>query len=81
MSQRRTLEEKVAIVRLYSLYGNAEEVRRQWKHRFDTPPPERATILNANERFNETGTVDDRHHSGRPPTAVTMKNKEVVEQI
>ena len=45
MNKRRTIEERIAMVRLYSKFENAREVQRQWKHRFDTNIPTVDTIL------------------------------------
>ena len=71
MSMARTIEERVAMVRLFSKYENAHEVQRQWKHHFNTSPPALATITAVNQRFNKTGSVEDLPRTGRPATVLT----------
>ena len=73
MSMARTIEERVAMVRLFSKYENAHEVRRQWKHHFNTSSLASATITVVDQRFNKTGNVEDLPHTGRPVTALTEK--------
>jgi len=74
MNKRRTAEERIAMVRLYSKFENAHEVRRQWKHHFDTNVPKVDTILSVNWKFDETGVVEDLPRSG-PPLSVLSEEK------
>ena len=73
MSMVRTIKERVAMVRLSSKYGYAHEVRRQWKHHFNTSPPALPTITAVSQRFNKTGSVEDLPCADRPATALTEK--------
>ena len=65
MSMARTIEERVAMVRLFSKYENAHELQRQWKHHFNTSPTAWATITVVNQRFNKTGSVEDLPRTSR----------------
>ena len=67
----RTIEERVAIARLFSKYEKAHEVQRQWKHNFNTSPPALVTIAAVNQRFNKTESVEDLPRTGRSATALT----------
>jgi hypothetical protein len=78
MPTRRTTEEKVAIVRLFSKFDNAHEVHRQWQCHFHTSPPDIHTILSTNRKFDETGTVEDLPRSDRP---VTILSEEKLEEM
>jgi hypothetical protein len=81
MSVSRTTEERAAMVRLFSKFDNAHEVQRQWKHHFDTTPPAVSTILAVNQRFDETGSVEDLHRSGRPTTILTEEKLEEIQEM
>jgi transposase len=80
MPYRRTLLEKIAMVRLQSHFRNTNAVIREWRKQFDTPPPERQTILKTNRQFDQTGSVLDRPRSGRPATVVTQENANLVDE-
>ena len=67
----RTIEERVAMVPLFSKHKNAHELQRQWKHHFNTSPPALATITTVNQRFNKTGSVGDLPRTSRPATVLT----------
>ena len=67
----RTIEERVAMVRLFSKYENLPEFQRQWKYHFNTSPPALAKITAVNQRFNKTGSVEDLPSTGRPATVLT----------
>ena len=71
MSMARTIEERVAMVRLFSKYENVHELQRQWKHHFNTSPPALATITTVNQRFNRTGSIEDLPDPGRSATVLT----------
>jgi hypothetical protein len=78
---RRTTEEKVAIVRLFSKFENAPEVERQWKYYFDTTPPNIGTHLSVNRKFDETGTIEDLPRSGRPSNIFSEEKLEEIEEM
>jgi transposase len=44
----------------------------------DVQPPRHETIYELNKRIEETGTVDDLPRSGRPKTALTDENLQIV---
>ena len=71
MSMARTIEERVAMVRLFSKYENVHEVQRQWKHHFNRSPPALPTITAVNRRFNKAESVEDLRRIGRPATVLT----------
>ncbi|CAF2008707.1 unnamed protein product [Rotaria magnacalcarata] len=82
MSLTRTTKKRVAmVVRLFSKFENAHEVQRKWKHHFDTPPPALSTISAVNQRFEETGSVEDLQRSGRPVTTLTADKLEEIEEM
>jgi hypothetical protein len=51
MSVTRTIEERVAMVRLFSKFENAHEVQRQWSYHFDKTPPHNTAILLAKSKI------------------------------
>ena len=67
----RTIEERVAMMRIFSKYENEHELQRQWKHHFNTSPPAFATIMAVNQRFNKTGSVEDLLCTARLSTVLT----------
>ena len=67
----RTTQERVGMVRLYCKFENAREVERQWRHHFDTTPPDHKEVLRTYRRFMETGSVADAKRSGRPVSVLT----------
>ena len=69
----RTIEERITMVRLFSKYKNAHEVQRQWKHHFNTSPPDLVTITTVNQRFNKTGSVEGLPSTGESATVLTEK--------
>ena len=71
MSTRRSLEEKIQIIILYSKFENYGEVQRQWKNYFNSEPPAKSTIRDLFDRFQQTGSVADLPRSGRPSTSST----------
>lgn len=81
MSKRRTVEERIAMVRLYSKFENAREVQRQWKHRFDTNVPTVDTILSVNRKFDENGVVEDLPRSGPPLSVLSEEKLEEIEEL
>ena len=81
MSARRSLEEKIKLIILYSKYENYEEVRRQWKKYFDSEPPATKKIKELFERFTQTGSVADLPRSGRPSTSTTPERLQEVQDL
>ena len=81
MSFTRTIEERIRMVRLYSKFENAHEVRRQWKDEFDTNAPTAATILSVNQKFDEKGTVEDLKEGGHPITTLTEEKLEEIQAM
>ena len=69
------------MVRLFSKYENAHEVQRQWKHLFNTSPPDLATITAVNQRFNKTGSVEDLPRTGQPATVLTEEKLEEIQDM
>ena len=67
----RTVEERVAMVQLFSKYENAHDLQGQWKHHFNKSLPAWATITAVNQRFNDTASVEDLPHTARPTTVLT----------
>ena len=66
-----TIEEHVAMVRLFSKYENTQDVQRQCNHHFNTSSPALATITAVNQRFNKTGSVEDLPRTGPQATFLT----------
>ena len=66
-----TIEERVAMVRLFSKYENVHEVQRQWKHHFNMSPPALPTITAVNQRFKKTGSIENLPRTGRPTIVLT----------
>ena len=81
MRTRLTLEEKIQIVRLYMKNESFATVRRQWKKHFSTEPPSELTIKRIVDKFEETGSVNERERSGRPRSALTDKKLEEVRNL
>ena len=81
MSKRRTVEERIAMVRLFSKFENAHELRRQWKHHFDTNAPDVTTVLSLNKKFDETGAVEDLPRSGPPSSVLSDEKLEEIEKL
>ena len=78
----RITEERVAMIRLFSKFENTHEVQRRWGHHFDTAPPALSTILTVNQRFDETGSVEDLvARSGRPSSALTEDKLEEIKEM
>ena len=71
MSMARTIEERVAMVRLFSKYENAHEVQKQWKHHINTSPPALPTTTAVNQRLNKTGSIENLPCTDRPQTVLT----------
>jgi hypothetical protein len=62
-SFRLSLREKIEIVKWYAIYKNAAEVARPFQNRFDRIPPTSKNILSLVRKFDETGSVEDKHRS------------------
>ena len=69
----RSIQERIPMVRLFSKHEKAHKVQRQRKHHFNTSHPALATITAVNQRFIETGSVEDLPHAGRPATVLTKE--------
>ena len=59
MASRPSIEEKIQIVFLFAKFENFQEVRKQLKNHFTTPPPHETTILSLVDKFKEIGSVHD----------------------
>jgi CTP-dependent riboflavin kinase len=81
MRASRTIDERIAMVRLFSKFENARDVQRQWKDCFDTTPPHLTTISLVNKKFDENGTVEDLPRSGRPIVLTEEKLEEIGEMV
>ena len=81
MRASRTIDERVAIVRLFSKYENARDVQRRWEDHFDTTPPHLTTISLVNKKFDENGIVEDLPRSGRPTVLSEEKLEEIEEMV
>ena len=81
MSKCRTVEERIAMVRLFSKFENAHEVRGQWKHHFDTNAPDVTTVLSLNKKSDETGAVEDLPRSGPPSSVLSDEKLEEIEKL
>ena len=77
-SPRRSLPEKICVVKLYYTYGNYAEVSRQWKNHFDSIPPTRKTMADIISRFEDTGSVAERLRPGRPKSATSGDQKAAI---
>lgn len=73
MTSKLSIEERIQIVLLHAKFENFQEVRRQWKNHFTTPPPQVKTIQKLVTKFKETGSVHDRERSGRARSVVTKQ--------
>ena len=76
MSARRSLEEKIQIIILYTKFENYGEVQRQWKKHFNSDPPAKTTIKDLYNRFQQTGSVADLPRAGRPSSSTTSERLE-----
>ena len=81
MSGRRTLEERIRIIKLYHKFENAHEVQRKWKEYFDTKPPHAKTILDLAHKFDITCSVEDASRDGRPVTVLTSEKLQQIENV
>ena len=81
MNKRRTVEERIAMVRLFSKLENAHEVRRQWKHHFETNGSDVTTVLSVNRKFDETGAAEDLPRSGPPSSVLCEEKLEEIEEL
>ena len=59
------------MVQLFSIYENAHEIQRQWKHHFNMFPPVSVMITVMKQRFNKTGSAEDLPRTSRPATVLT----------
>ena len=81
MSETRTLEERVTMVRLFSKHENLHEVQRQCKHYLNTSLPALTTITSVNQRFKETESVADLPRTGRPATVLIEEKLEEIQHM
>ena len=81
MTSTLTTKQRIKLVFLYAEFKNFEEVRRQYKKHFTTPPPQATTISRLVRKFAETGSVHDRNRPGRPNTIVTSETIQAVEEL
>ena len=61
-----TTEQRVLLVKLYYECANASEAARQMATKFGREAPNRSTVLQYIQRFEETGSVADLARSGHP---------------
>ncbi|CAF1227103.1 unnamed protein product [Didymodactylos carnosus] len=81
MYATRTTDEKVAIVRLFSKFGRAIDVQREWPNYFDTTPPHLTTISSINRKFDEDGTLESLPHSGRSSSVLSEEKLDEIEEM
>ena len=81
MCASHTIDQRAAIVRLFSKCENARDIQKRWKDHLDKTPPHLASISLISKRFNENGTVDDLSHSDRPTIFSEGKLGETVERV
>ena len=78
MARHLTLEERKFIVKRYWKNENVADVIRNWQETYQSPPPTRLTVYQIRDKFNDTGSVLDAPKSGRPKTACSEENKNLV---
>lgn len=76
---RLTLDERIRLVRLFSLYEKSSTIQKVWANQFGTDPPSRKTIAALNKKFDETGSVADLTRSGRPKSSRTEEKIALVQ--
>ena len=75
-----TLEERVFIVIMYARTANTVTVQREFRRRFNRPPPHRNTIFYNVAKYQNLGTSADQHQvsSGRDRMVRTGENIDAV---
>ncbi len=76
---RLTLEERIRLVRYFSMYEKSSHIQKAWKKETGSDPPSRKTIAALNKKFDETGSVADLVRTGRPKTSRKDENVALVE--
>jgi hypothetical protein len=71
MSRQFNIADRVAIIRSYYELKNAEEVRRRWSASGMSPAPAATTVRDLVKKFEQTGSVLDVKHTGRPQSVRT----------
>lgn len=77
------LEKRIFLLEhYYCLDGDYEELFAAYHTRFpNSPVPDRQCIYKLHRKFQRTGSVADAPRSGRPHTARTEENKQLVAQV
>ncbi|CAF1096118.1 unnamed protein product [Didymodactylos carnosus] len=70
-----------AIERLFSKFGRAIDVQREWSNYFDTTPPHLTTISSINRKFDEDGTLESLPRSGRPSSVLFEEKLDEIEEM
>jgi len=78
MTNRLTLQEKIAVIKCYYKVQNAEEVRRTWSQFSTEAAPSGSTIMRLVKKFESTGSVQAEKPPGRPRHARTAKLSESI---
>lgn len=74
-----TEQERGWIVRNFERTQSVRQVRMNWP--FDSPIPRYCTVKLTATRFAETNSIKDRKHSGRPRSALSVMNGNILEEI
>ena len=78
MTDDQRLRQKIIAVRLYSVSRNAAAVHRQLLQDFGINAMDSTSVLRVNKQFDNTGSVTPRASPGRPLTARTDENRDMV---
>ena len=81
MRARLTVEEKILIIRIYMKYESFIAVRRQWKKHLSTEPPTELTIQRVVNKFEDTGSVNERERTGRPRSVLSNEKVQEVKNL
>jgi hypothetical protein len=75
MGDRKTLEERITIVKLFSICdGSVAEVQRRFKKLFPGRSISKPSVRDICNKFDSTGTIKDVPRSGRPKTGRSEAN-------
>jgi transposase len=82
MNRKLSMEERVLVLQKWCQHDHSyRDVVDLFVERFPNGvPPSRQAIHNLNKRFEQTGSVEDRPRSGRPKSATTEENLNIVAQ-
>ena len=79
-SPRRSVQEKIEVVKLFYKFGSYAEVARQWPSTFLSKPPSRQAMAAIVQRFEDTGSVADLPRCGRPKSATSGEHKAALKE-